>query len=278
VRHGRGVVVSRDGDGNWVGPTFVTVTGGSVGWQAGVQATDVVLVFKTKKSVEGLMEGKFTIGADAAAAAGPVGREASAATDSKLKAEIYSYSRSRGLFAGVSLDGSAMRIDAAATSRYYAPAAGAADGRPQIPQSAVTLLEQIARYTKDGAEGEGAAVLAGPGLAGSALAEPELARAPADEAEAVRRQLAEAATNLAPLLDDTWKRYLALPAEIYGGERQPSAEVLNDTVARFSTVAADPKYRTLSAREEFRQTLALLGKYASLRATERSLNLPPPPQ
>ena len=114
VRHGRGLVVVRDEQGGWQPPQFVSLTGGSLGWQAGVQATDVILVFKTEKSVQGLLRGKFTLGVDAAAAAGPVGREASAATDASLKAEIYSYSRSRGLFAGVSLDGSALQIDAEA--------------------------------------------------------------------------------------------------------------------------------------------------------------------
>ena len=78
------------------------------------------MVFKTRNSVRGLLSGKFTLGADAAAAAGPVGREAAAATDAAFRAEIYTYSRSRGLFAGVSLDGSALQMDNAATAAYYA--------------------------------------------------------------------------------------------------------------------------------------------------------------
>ena len=106
VRHGRGVIVVRDDNGQWRPPTFITITGGSVGWQIGVQATDLVLVFKTKTGVESLMRGKFTIGGGVAAAAGPVGRQAEAGTDARLRAEIFSYSRSRGLFAGVALDGS----------------------------------------------------------------------------------------------------------------------------------------------------------------------------
>src|SRR4051812_39607774 len=92
VKHGRGVVVLRDDAGNWRAPSFITITGGSIGWQAGVQSTDVVLVFKTKKSIQGFTSGKFTIGADVAAAAGPVGRDASANTDVSLRAEMYSYS------------------------------------------------------------------------------------------------------------------------------------------------------------------------------------------
>ena len=111
VRHGRGIVMVRDERGFWRPPSFVTLTGGSVGWQIGLQVTDIVLVFKTRSSVQGLLRGKFTLGADAAAAAGPVGREAAAATDTQLLAEIFTWSRSRGLFAGVSLDGSVLQID-----------------------------------------------------------------------------------------------------------------------------------------------------------------------
>ncbi|HLC18109.1 MAG TPA: lipid-binding SYLF domain-containing protein [Thermodesulfobacteriota bacterium] len=118
-RWGRGVVVVRDSSGGWSDPSFVTITGGSVGWQIGAQSTDVILVFKSSKGVEGMTRGKFTLGADAAIAAGPVGRQAEAATDAQLKAEIYSYSRSRGLFAGVSLEGSALQIDDEWNGRFY---------------------------------------------------------------------------------------------------------------------------------------------------------------
>ena len=110
-RRGEGLISVKTRDGTWSNPSFITMTGGSVGFQAGVSSTDVVLVFRTQRGVDSIVRGKFTLGADAAAAAGPVGRNASASTDGQLKAEIYSYSRSRGLFAGVSLDGSALRID-----------------------------------------------------------------------------------------------------------------------------------------------------------------------
>jgi lipid-binding SYLF domain-containing protein len=148
VRHGRGVVVVRDENRGWKPPTFITITGGSFGWQAGVQATDIVLVFRTKNSIEGLMRGKFTIGGGVAAAAGPVGRQAEAATDARLKAEIYSYSRSRGLFAGLALDGSVIHVDAQANAAYYRPMAAGQTGQPQpLPPSAVRLLGEIAKYT-----------------------------------------------------------------------------------------------------------------------------------
>jgi lipid-binding SYLF domain-containing protein len=118
-RHGRGVLVTRTPDGLWDRPEFVSLSGGSIGWQAGVQSTDVVLVFKTKRGLERMKHGKLTLGADVAIAAGPVGRQAEAATDGRLEAEIYSYSRSRGLFAGLSLEGGVLLLDPAATAAYY---------------------------------------------------------------------------------------------------------------------------------------------------------------
>jgi len=118
-RHGRGMVSVRGSDGIWSAPSFLSLTGGSVGFQAGVQATDVVLVFRTARGLDSLMHGKFTLGADAAVAAGPVGRTAEAKTDAQFRAEIYSYSRSRGLFAGVALDGSAISIDHRANELVY---------------------------------------------------------------------------------------------------------------------------------------------------------------
>lgn len=118
-RHGRGVVSVQKGKGEWSAPSFITITGGSVGWQIGVQSTDIILVFKSKSSVDRIAGGKFTMGADASIAAGPVGRKAAAATDIQLKAEIYSYSRSRGLFAGVALQGSQLQIDHDANAAFY---------------------------------------------------------------------------------------------------------------------------------------------------------------
>jgi lipid-binding SYLF domain-containing protein len=118
-RHGRGLIAVRGADGAFSNPSFISLTGGSVGFQAGVQSTDVILVFRTRRGVDGVVNGKFTLGADAAVAAGPVGRSAAMATDAMLKAEIYSYSRSRGLFAGVALDGAVLAIDDDANRRAY---------------------------------------------------------------------------------------------------------------------------------------------------------------
>jgi len=118
-RHGRGLIAIRGSDGTWSHPSFITLTGGSVGFQAGVQSTDVVLVFRTTRGVDSIVNGKFTLGADASVAAGPVGRTAQASTDEQLKASIYSYSRARGLFAGVALDGSRIGIDNKSNQAVY---------------------------------------------------------------------------------------------------------------------------------------------------------------
>lgn len=122
ARRGKGVVVIRQPDSTWSNPVFVTLTGGSIGWQIGAQSTDVILVFKSRRGVDGIASGKLTLGADASIAAGPVGRQAAVATDIQFEAEVYSYSRSRGLFAGVSLEGSGVTIDKKANAAFYGSA------------------------------------------------------------------------------------------------------------------------------------------------------------
>jgi lipid-binding SYLF domain-containing protein len=126
-RRGTGALVVRDASGRFSDPVMISITGGNVGWQIGVQSTDVVLVFTTRKSVQDMADGKLTLGADASVAAGPLGRAASAATDQNFTAEVYSYSRNRGLFAGVSLDGSVIAIDSKANRKLYGKAAPASD-------------------------------------------------------------------------------------------------------------------------------------------------------
>src|SRR5581483_2062547 len=118
-RRGNGVLVYRDKDGRFTNPIFVTLTGGSFGFQWGVQSTDIVLVFTTRKSIEGITGGKVTLGGDASVSAGPVGRESSAATDMTFKSEVYSYSRSRGVFAGLAIDGSVISIDDDENDAFY---------------------------------------------------------------------------------------------------------------------------------------------------------------
>ena len=120
-RRGRGLIAIRDKEGSWSHPNFITLTGGSFGFQAGVQSADVILVFRSSRGVDSIVNGKFTLGADASVAAGPVGRSAQASTDEHFKAEIYSYSRARGLFAGVALDGTRLAIDNKSNQAVYGP-------------------------------------------------------------------------------------------------------------------------------------------------------------
>ena len=118
-RRGQGLLSVKNPDGTWSNPSFVSLTGGSVGLQVGVQSSDIVLVFRSERGLESIVNGKFTLGADASVAAGPVGRNASTATDGEMKAEIWSWSRARGLFAGVALDGAVLSIDDAANVAVY---------------------------------------------------------------------------------------------------------------------------------------------------------------
>lgn len=122
-QRGRGILSARDTkNGGWSSPAFLTITGGSIGAQFGAQAIDLVLVINNQRGLEQLVKNQFKIGADAAATAGPVGRDASASTDIQLRAQILSYSRARGLFAGVTLNGSTIRQDRDANERYYGTA------------------------------------------------------------------------------------------------------------------------------------------------------------
>jgi lipid-binding SYLF domain-containing protein len=140
----------RDKDGRWSAPLFVTLKAGSLGWQIGAQSTDVLLVFKTAKSVDGIVKGTFTLGADAAVAAGPVGRRGEAATDAELKAEILSYSRSRGLFAGISLEGSSVSINYASNKDFYGKEVSPAEilgGGVSIPPAGQRFLDVVNKVT-----------------------------------------------------------------------------------------------------------------------------------
>ncbi len=119
-QHGRCVMSARNREaGAWSPPAFLTVNGGSFGAQIGAQATDLILVVMNRRGLENLVKNEFKVGADASVAAGPVGRSAEASTDIQFRAEILSYSRSRGLFAGVTLNGSVIKEDEDANSRFY---------------------------------------------------------------------------------------------------------------------------------------------------------------
>jgi len=150
-RRGEGLISIKSPDGTWSNPSFITMTGGSIGFQAGVSSTDVILVFRTQRGVDSIVRGKFTLGADASATAGPVGRTATAATDAQMKAEIYSYSRSRGLFAGVALDGAALRIDYDANEAVYGPGITPRrifeGGVSNVPGPVVDFRDRLEEYT-----------------------------------------------------------------------------------------------------------------------------------
>lgn len=267
ARHGNGVLLVRADNGRWHAPVFISLTGGNVGWQVGVQSTDVILVFKTQKSVDGILSGKFTLGADAAAAAGPVGRQAAAATDERLRAEIYSYSRSRGLFAGVSIDGSVIQVNHLANAAYYR---SPGPGQPvNVPPSAARLVGQVASLT----------ATTPPPPSQAALPLPALAREHAtDEATALRNDLARIAPELYRVLDPRWQAYLALPAQVFDGRGHPPAESLQRSLAHFETVRKDPRYRQLAERPEFHSTYGLLRHYVGARSENKQpLELPPPP-
>jgi lipid-binding SYLF domain-containing protein len=172
-RVGHGLILTRDRNGAWSPVTFVDLGGASIGFQAGVESADVVLVFRTRNSLDRILsgKGKLTLGADAAIAAGPVGRQAEAGTDARLRAEIWSYSRSRGLFAGVALDGAAILYDRRANAEYL---------RDQSPLAAQRTLQLLAGVTELSSPppASGAVQIQAPVLVPQSTPEPPLVPAP----------------------------------------------------------------------------------------------------
>ena len=184
------------------------------------------------------LKGKFTIGGGVAAAAGPVGRQAEAGTDARLQAEIFSYSRSRGLFAGLALDGSVIQVDTKSNVAYYGVASAGQAGQPVTPPpSAVRLLQEIAKYT--GIKAEASSVVDLPAGSGAA------------DVQALPRELANSARQLSSILDESWKQYLALPAEDSGTDSMPAADALKKLLDRFDRVAKDPQYQALAQKPDF---------------------------
>lgn len=146
--YGRGLATCRTANG-WSAPMFVAVGGGSVGFQIGGSFTDVVMLFMNDNALQRLLGDKFTIGADATVSAGPVGRQAAAGTDIRLDAEILSYSRSKGVFAGVSLDGAVVHADHSGDKAMYGSKATRQEilhGKVAVPEPARLLLEDLAKY------------------------------------------------------------------------------------------------------------------------------------
>ncbi|WP_369931074.1 lipid-binding SYLF domain-containing protein [Xanthomonas sp. NCPPB 2632] len=148
---GEGLISIKTHDGTWSNPNFISVGGAGVGFQVGIQSTDVILVFRTDRGIDGIINGKFTMGANASAAAGPVGRSATAATDGQMKAEIYTYSRAKGLFAGVALDGSRIAIDEDTNEQIYGPGITPRrifeGGVTNVPSEVVDFRDKLEEYT-----------------------------------------------------------------------------------------------------------------------------------
>ncbi len=151
-RYGKGVVSYRDKrTGRWSPPAFLTIGGGSIGYQIGVQAIDLVMIITSRRGIEGLLRSKFTLGGDASIAAGPVGRRTEASTDILLKAEIYSYSRTKGLFAGISLEGAVISHDNKANRSFYGRPITVREilfqGKLRPPRAAREFVNTLTRYS-----------------------------------------------------------------------------------------------------------------------------------
>jgi SH3 domain-containing YSC84-like protein 1 len=146
--YGRGVATCRTVHG-WSAPMFIAIDGGSVGYQIGGSSTDLIMLFMNSHALQSLLSDKFKLGADASVAAGPVGRNATASTDLKLNAEILSYSRSKGVFAGVSLSGAVVQADKSGDMALYGDNVNSheiLDGKVQIPASARNLVHELHAY------------------------------------------------------------------------------------------------------------------------------------
>lgn len=236
-----------------------------MGWQAGIQSTDVILVLRSRESVANLLQGKLTVGADATVAAGPVGRQVSAATDLPMSAEIYSYSRSRGAFLGVSLDGSVLKHDLRADAEYYQQATALG----QQPVLASQLVAQIAQSTG------GASV---PMPEGSEP-QPQPLSYTVPNNLLTATPLTESWQRLAGVLTPEWQQYLAIPAATTFNNAESYREALLYTQQRYEVVATHSQYAQLSARPEFQAVFGLLrhAVYAQTATPGGQLSLPPPP-
>ena len=278
ARHGNGVLLMRSPNGAWYAPAFLTLTGGNIGWQVGLQSTDVILVFKSKRSVENILRGKLTLGADAAIAAGPVGREAAVATDARLGAEIYSYSRSRGVFLGVSIDGSVLRLDPMAYAAYYR---SPGPGLPAVvPPSAIALTQEITNYcgATDATQPANTTPLTNVTPVNNPPATISMPAQLPSPIDSLRTQLADHAPALYGLLTPQWQSYLALPSGVFVGTEHPTSESIKAALANFDAVDRDPQYRALADLPQFEAMHALLRQYVSARdAQSPQLSLPPPP-
>lgn len=252
VQRGRGILLVRGPNRAWQAPRMIEITGGSLGYQVGVQSTDLILIFRTPQSVANVMRGTLKVGVDASAAAGPVGRQASAATDLPLQTEILSYSRARGAFVGASIDGTSISFDKATDALYYNPPG-------TVPASAIQLV-QLVTTLSSGAQ----PAIPSPVQPDAAKSQTSGPQAPTS-IEAARQQLDVSSRQLAAILDDQWKNYLALPAEVYIPNHVPSIESIEQPIMRYETVAAQPQYSALTNQPAFQATLKGLWRLSELQ-------------
>lgn len=297
---GKGIVVARNEEGRWHPPSFVTMSGDMVDVQGHGEPIDIILVFNTRESVRELYRGKFQVGVDAVAGAGPVGRESENGAEDQEKVELYSYSRGGGSFSGTPIDGCVITVDAVASRDYYQAAAKSPDGKPtvsnpQLPLPAAQFLAALKTYNhadtgssrsasvEMASEGNDLASVTPTGSSsnqagGSTATTPNSGAAandtsvsgteaapdddaPLDSLETTRQQLATAARNLGGLLDESWRQYLALPQGVFSGEGVPTIESLQRSLRRFETVTDESKYRVLLQREEFQEAYQTLRRY-----------------
>jgi lipid-binding SYLF domain-containing protein len=286
AQFGRGVLLTRGPGGAWQPPRMITITGGSLGYQIGVQSTDLILIFRTPQSVANLLRGTLKVGVDASAAAGPVGRQASAATDLPMQAEILSYSRARGAFLGVSIDGSVVSMDTATDAMFYQPPG-------TIPPSATQLVQLVSSLSGSGpptvappTQQTVAVVPNGPTTAPPAgpptgpPTQPPVIAVPhaVSKTETARQQLDATSRQLAAGLDDNWRKFLALPPEIYIPNHAPSMESIEQAIARYEQVSEDPKFNSLTTQPAFQATLKGLWQLGeALQGSQQKMRLPPPP-
>ena len=265
VQHGRGVLLVRGPGGAWQAPRMIEITGGSLGYQIGVQSTDLILIFRTPQSVANVMRGTLKVGVDASAAAGPVGRQASAATDLPLQAEIWSYSRARGAFVGASIDGSSIYLDKGTDAMYYQPPG-------TVPASATQLVGLLTTLSRGGPP------TGAPPIQPVATVGPVPVPQPLSEVETARQQLDASSRQLAAGLDDQWKQYLALPAELYIPNHTPSIEEIEQAIHRYESVSQQPQYATLTNQPAFQATLKGLWRLGELQqGAQQRLRIPAPP-
>ena len=269
VAGGRGLLVTRDPNGNWLAPEFVTLAGGSFGWQAGVQSTDLVLILRTPRSIANIRQGKLTLGADISAAAGPVGRYAAASTDARLQAEILTYSRSRGLFAGASLSGAALQMDIPATQRYYQMGP---DNPGTVPQSAVALVNELITFSTTGTSSSAVPV---------AAASTEPVRSVSSNRDPNLTALVNSIASLQTKVDDQWRQYLAIPNDWApiesAGNRQLSSAEIHAVLVRYERVDTNPQFAALRTQPEFQTAIKVLREMAMRAEDNSKIALPPPP-